>query len=513
VTRRDAAGLAVLAWVLSLGWLAWREYGGGRPLAAASLPWLVPPGSSFMAVMMGGGQVGVSSVVVDTGESGLRVAEQLRIDPVPHVGAPSRQLIKIEARLTRDFRLRSWDASVTERLTLWNSTASVDGDSLLLIASGVGGLTDTVRIHLSGPVTTSGAIGLRLAARKSVQLGDTLQMQILDPTDFSIRLHLLRVAAESTFIVADSVAGDSVHHRWVPVHWDTVQTWRLDESDGGLPVQRWIDPNGLPVRIATPLGATQQRGAYEILAINYRVDRAAAPVETGPDSILARLPGPPGPRRDSATRTLLRLSGQGAGPVPLPPTLRGPGQSRSADTLAVTAGVLDTTPISTRDLAAALAEEPLVPAHDPVMLRQAVAIVGDERDPGRASALLVQWIARQIRAGADDDVRLVPPATTLAHRTGDRSARVLLFVTLARAARIPARPVSGLLLTPRGFAFHAWAEVRTASGWLAVDPGLGQPVADAGRLRLVADRLGREADLVWRAGALRPISLDRTDTR
>jgi transglutaminase-like putative cysteine protease len=201
------------------------------------------------------------------------------------------------------------------------------------------------------------------------------------------------------------------------------------------------------------------------------------------------------------------------GPVPLPPTLRGPGQSRSADTLAVTAGVLDTTPISTRDLAAALAEEPFIPAHDPAMLRQAVAIVGDERDPARASGLLVQWIAREIHTGEDDDVRLVPPSTTLAHRTGDRSARVLLFVTLARAARIPARPVSGLLLTPRGFAFHAWAEVRTASGWLAVDPGLGQPVADAGRLRLVADRLGREADLVWRAGALRPISLDRTDTR
>jgi hypothetical protein len=38
-------------------------------------------------------------------------------------------------------------------------------------------------------------------------------------------------------------------------------------------------------------------------------------------------------------------------------------------------------------------------------------------------------------------------------------------------------------------------------------------VADAGRLRLVADRLGREADLVWRVGALRPRSLHPADAR
>ena len=513
MTRRNAAGLVVLAWVLSLGWLAWREYGAGRPLAAASLPWLVPPGSSFMAVMMGGGQVGVASVVVDTGEAGLRVAEQLRIDPVPHIGAPSRQLTKIEARLTRDFRLRSWNASVTERLTVWNSSASVDGDSLLTIASGIGALTDTIELRLEGPVTTSGAIGLRLAARKSVQLGDTLQLRIIDPTDLSIRFHLFRVAAESTFVVPDSVAADTVRQRWYAVHWDTVRTWRLDENDGGLPIQRWIDPDGFPVRVATPLGVTLQRSAYELLAINYRIDRAAAAKEGGPDGIPARLAGPPGPRRDSTTRTLLQLSGAWNGPVPLPPVLRGPGQLRTADTVSVAAGILDTMPASLRELAAAQAAEPLMPAHDPGMLRQAVAILGTERDPARASSLLVQWIAREIKTGPDDDVRLVPPATTLATRSGDRWARVLLFVTLARAAAIPARPVSGFLLTPQGFAFHAWAEVHTPSGWLAVDPALGKPVADAGRLRLVADRLGRETDLVWRIGALRPHPLDATDAR
>jgi hypothetical protein len=513
LTRRNAAGLVVLAWVLSLGWLAWREYAGGRPLGAASLPWLVPPGSSFMAVMMGGGQVGVASVVVDTGETGLRVAEQMRLDPVPRIGAPSRQLTKIEAHLTRDFHLRTWDASITERLTRWYSSAAVDGDSLLTIAFGDGPLTDTVRLRLDGPVTTSGAIGLRLAARKSIQLGDTLQLRILDPADLSIRLHLLRVAGESTFVVADSVGVDSVRQRWIPVRYDTVRTWRLDENDGGLPIQRWIDPNGLPVRVATPLGVTLQRSAYELLAINYRIDRAAAPKDDRPDSIPARVAGRPVPVRDTATRTVLRLSGDGTGPVPLPPTLRGPGQSRIADTVTVIAGAADSVPPPAREVAAALAAEPLVPARSPAIRAQASAILAGEPDPARASALLIQWIAREIRDTIGDDVRLVSPVTTLATRRGDRWAKVLLFVSLARAAEFPARPVSGMLRTRQGYAYHSWAEIRTPSGWLAVDPGLGESRADAGRLRLAADRLGREADMVWRAGALRPLSLEMTDAR
>lgn len=513
MTRRNAAGLLVLAWVLSLGWLAWREYAGGPPLGAASLPWLVPPGSSFMAVMMGGGQVGVASIVVDTGESGLRVAEQMRLDPIPRIGAPSRQLIKIEAHLTRDFRLRSWDASITERLTRWYSSATVDGDSLLTIAFGAGPLTDTVTLRLDGPVTTSGAMGLRLAARKSIHLGDTLQFRILDPADLSIQFHLLRVAGESTFVVADSVGVDSVRQRWIPVRYDTVQAWRLDEYDGGLPIQRWIDPDGLPIRVATPLGVTLQRSAYELLAINYRIDRAAAPKDDRPDSIPGRVAARLAPGRDTMTRTLLRLSGDGPGPVPLPPVLRGPGQSRIADTVTVTAGAADTTPPPALEVAAALAAEPLVPARNPAIQAQASAILAGEHDPVRASALLVRWIAHSIRDTIGDDVRLVSPVTTLATRRGDRWARVLLFVTLARAADFPARPVSGLLRTPQGYAYHSWAEIRAPAGWLAVDPGLGEPRADAGRLRLTTDRLGREADMVWRVGALRPLSLELTDAR
>jgi transglutaminase-like putative cysteine protease len=72
--------------------------------------------------------------------------------------------------------------------------------------------------------------------------------------------------------------------------------------------------------------------------------------------------------------------------------------------------------------------------------------------------------------------------------------------------------VSGLLAVPGGFRYHDWAEIY-ASGWIAVDPALGQPVADPGRIRLATGRLGRESDLVWRAGGLRPQPLRAADSK
>jgi transglutaminase-like putative cysteine protease len=86
----------------------------------------------------------------------------------------------------------------------------------------------------------------------------------------------------------------------------------------------------------------------------------------------------------------------------------------------------------------------------------------------------------------------VPSATrTLAARSGDCTDLTALFVALARAAGIPARPAAGLLWQSPHFYYHAWAEVYLGD-WVAVDPLLGQLPADAGRVRLrTGDLAGR----------------------
>ena len=62
----------------------------------------------------------------------------------------------------------------------------------------------------------------------------------------------------------------------------------------------------------------------------------------------------------------------------------------------------------------------------------------------------------------------------LKNSKGDCTEHAILFTTLARAAGIPAREVSGLIYNNEeekpSFNAHAWAEVAIDGKWIAVDP-------------------------------------------
>jgi transglutaminase-like putative cysteine protease len=98
-------------------------------------------------------------------------------------------------------------------------------------------------------------------------------------------------------------------------------------------------------------------------------------------------------------------------------------------------------------------------------------------------------------------VRRAPVATVpsavrvLTDRVGDCNEFTVLYVALARAAGLPARPTAGLVKLGDRFYYHAWPEVYLGS-WVAVDPLLGQFPADAGHLRFVVDGLARQVQLV-----------------
>ncbi len=82
----------------------------------------------------------------------------------------------------------------------------------------------------------------------------------------------------------------------------------------------------------------------------------------------------------------------------------------------------------------------------------------------------------------------VPSASAvLDRRIGDCTEHTWLFVAMARALGVPARPVYGLMYLdsePPSFGYHAWAEVEVDGRWLAVDPTWDQVPADATHLRL-----------------------------
>ena len=92
---------------------------------------------------------------------------------------------------------------------------------------------------------------------------------------------------------------------------------------------------------------------------------------------------------------------------------------------------------------------------------------------------------------------------------GDCNEHTALFVSLARAVRIPTRIAAGVVYServgPKGqFYYHAWPEVLLGdeNEWIPVDPTFGQLPADATHIKLVEGDLDRQVEILGVIGRL-----------
>lgn len=63
-------------------------------------------------------------------------------------------------------------------------------------------------------------------------------------------------------------------------------------------------------------------------------------------------------------------------------------------------------------------------------------------------------------------------------------AQAAAYAAAARRAGLPSRIAAVAHRPGRGFVWHAWTEVRTGAGWIAVDPAFGQLPARGPRFTL-----------------------------
>jgi len=156
-----------------------------------------------------------------------------------------------------------------------------------------------------------------------------------------------------------------------------------------------------------------------------------------------------------------------------------------------------------------LAPTPEVDADHPALRALAGRVAGGTRGSYQAARLLQDEVHRRLEKafGQSRD----RASEVLAAGSGDCTEHSILFVALARAAGIPARTVHGLVYARYGdgadaLYWHAWAEVRSGTEWIAMDPTFGQPVADATHVLLGR---GSQVDTVGLLGSLRVLSAER----
>ena len=115
-------------------------------------------------------------------------------------------------------------------------------------------------------------------------------------------------------------------------------------------------------------------------------------------------------------------------------------------------------------------------------------IVGGEGDPLAAADRIQQWVFDHVEYDRGHEA---PNAVSVIEsETGDCSEYALLFVSLARAAGIPAREVGGLIFVPDpapGFSWHAWSEIHDGEQWVTIDPSWNEVYVNPGHLRLWED--------------------------
>ncbi|MGB0589981.1 MAG: transglutaminase-like domain-containing protein [Myxococcota bacterium] len=129
-----------------------------------------------------------------------------------------------------------------------------------------------------------------------------------------------------------------------------------------------------------------------------------------------------------------------------------------------------------------------VNSEHPDIQAQALALTAGLKTEREKAQALLKWVHRTLKKKLATHI---PSASqVLERRVGDCTEHTWLFVALARAAGVPAKPVYGLMYiddVAPSFGYHAWADVSIDGRWIAVDPTWGQLPADATHIRVGDD--------------------------
>ncbi len=112
----------------------------------------------------------------------------------------------------------------------------------------------------------------------------------------------------------------------------------------------------------------------------------------------------------------------------------------------------------------------------PQVAALAKEIVGSETNPLQQARLIFRWVSAKIPWCAEIEYSTIPnlSAKGLAARRGDCGVQGMTFITLCRAAGIPARWQSGWQTQPDDSNIHDWSEFYLEPwGWLPADASYG----------------------------------------
>ena len=121
-------------------------------------------------------------------------------------------------------------------------------------------------------------------------------------------------------------------------------------------------------------------------------------------------------------------------------------------------------------------ERPPHIAFTPEVRRLAREIVGKETNPLEKALLVFRWVSANVPWCSEMEYSIIPNLSEkgLSARRGDCGVQGMVFITLCRAAGVPARWQSGWQTKPGDWNMHDWSEFYVEPwGWLPADASYG----------------------------------------
>ena len=373
---------------------------------------------------------------------------------------------------------------------------AVQGNEIVMDVNQAGE-TSTLRFPVSRPPQV-GLSFQRSIAERDLKQGDSFEVPYFDPVTLAEGVMKVNVTG------VEIVAGGE-------------EAWWLERDFQGVSTRMLTTTSGEVLREESALGLQSVRMSRE--------EAQDIPTDDRPVDLIAKtavhLDGRiKDPRR--ATRVDLRIVGEAAGRVPEWPPL----QVREGDHLTVRQAppelLIAGTPAAAEEgtepgLDEWLLDTPTIPAAHREIRIKAESLVAGAPDRLTAARKLLEFVDTYVE---DVPIVGVPNGLDVLNRgQGDCNEHTALFVSLARAARIPSRIAAGVVYSDRvpgtaglgAFYYHAWPEIRLGAEdtWVPVDPTFGQFPADATHIKLVEGDLDRQIEIMAYMGRLGFEVIDR----
>ncbi|TAN41021.1 MAG: transglutaminase domain-containing protein [Nitrospirae bacterium] len=477
VTLNRAFSLLVLLfWLVTMGFLLQRHYGIFSPSSSpqgnrsSSSGITVASEEQWMGVYLKGEKIGYMSRKLSPSPEGYTLAETFRIRMIVMSTAKDVETV-MNARLDPKLRLVSFAAQIKADLDIGISGVVTGKELFLTLDSS--GVRTAKKIHLPKEPTLEGSAVTGML--RGLKPGDRLSVPVFDPSLVGIEELELKVLSEERIMSLGKLQ----------------EAYKVIGNMKGFEFTLWVNQQGEVLREESPMGFSLVREAKEealrlTKPSNDLISQAAVPFSlklprstdylrvriTGIDLKELELDG--GRQRLQGnileiTREKIGVEGSGLKPAGEKPEVR---KEALDEYLKDTIFIQSTHPMVT-----GLAKE----------------IVQQEKDPLLAARLIHDWVYRNIEK--TPAITLPMAVDVLKTKKGDCNEHTTLFVSLARAAGIPARIAVGLTWKDGFFYYHAWPEFF-AGRWIAADPTFGQFPADASHIRLITGDLDRQVLLL-----------------